>query len=129
MLGELRKYFYWIFFVMLFLIINEIFPIVGGEYIFGSTVSNDSEYQVKLTENVIYELVLVEIPFGGPEAINVSISKGFYIALDEEFRLMHPEGDYLPYRKRFTVNETGIYQIHVKPLYSGTFKIGIKQYT
>ena len=129
MLGELRKYIYLIFFVMLLLIINEIFPIVGGEYIFGSTVSNDCDFQVKLTENIIYELVLVEIPFGGPEAINVSISKGSYIVLAEKFRLMHPEGDYLPYRKRFTVNETGIYQIHVKPLDSGTFKIGIKQYT
>jgi len=129
MLGELKKYFYLIFFVMLFLTINEIFPIVGGEYIFGSTVSNDSEYQVNLVKDVKYELRLVELPYHGPEAVDVSISRGSYVALEEKFRLMHPEGDYLPYRKRFTVNETGIYQIHVKPLDSGTFKIGIKQYT
>jgi len=42
---------------------------------------------------------------------------------------MPPEGDYIPYRKKFTVRENGTYQIDVKPLDSGSFRIGIKQYS
>ncbi len=117
--------------ILVVILILSIFSgcIEGGEYIFGASISNNSNFQVKLVKDVKYELRLVELPYCGPETVDVSISRGSYVALEEKFRLMPPEGDYIPYRKKFTVRENGTYQIDVKPLDSGSFRIGIKQYS
>ncbi|MBP2144912.1 hypothetical protein J2129_000366 [Methanofollis sp. W23] len=56
------------------------------------------------------------------------VHKGPYVVFDETFDLTRPEHDYLPFRPEFTVRENGTYQVHVKPLDEGVFKIGIRRY-
>ena len=113
------------FAVIMFIIYALITLVEGGVCIFADTVSNESEFQVNLTKDTKYELRVVDL--NGPEKVNISIRKGSNIALEDTFMLMHPEGDYLPYHPKFTVKENGTYQVHAKPLDSGTVKIGIMQ--
>ena len=91
--------------------------------IFGADVSQDAIYHVDLQKNKIYELWVVDM--GGPETIEVSISKDSYAPYGATFRLMHPEGDYLPYHPAFSVDENGTYDINVHPLDSGTVNVAI----
>ncbi|WP_440954516.1 hypothetical protein ACSAZK_12925 [Methanosarcina sp. Mfa9] len=116
-------------------IIVSIIPIIiyssmmfleGGECIYAESVSKESYFQVNLTKDVKYELWVVD--YVGPEKIKISIRKDSYIVLEDTFMLMHPEGDYLPYHPSFTVKENGTYQVHAKPLDSGTVSIGILEF-
>jgi hypothetical protein len=95
----------------------------GGEYIFSEYISYESDFQVNLKENVNYKIWVVDL--NGPEKISVRISKGSCVAFEDTFMLMHPEGDYLPYHPKFSVKESGAYQVHVKPLDTGTVRLGI----
>lgn len=97
-----------------------------SETIFAVSISEESEFKVNLTNDTKYELWILEF-YGGPEEINVSVKKDSYIAFEDTFVLIHPEGDYLPYRPDFTVEENGTYQVHAKPLYSGSAKIVIRE--
>lgn len=97
-----------------------------SETIFAFEISEESEFQVNLTNDTKYELWVLEF-YGGPEGINVSVKKDSYIAFEDTFVLIHPEGDYLPYRPDFTVEENGTYQVHAKPLDSGSAKIVIRK--
>jgi hypothetical protein len=97
-----------------------------SETIFAVWVSEESEFQVNLTNDTKYELWVLEF-YGGPEEINVSVKKDSYTAFEDKFMLMHPEGDYLPYHPDFTVKENGTYQVHAKPLDSGSAKIVIRK--
>jgi hypothetical protein len=96
-----------------------------SETIFTASVSGESEFQVYLTNDTKYELWVVDL--NGPEKIDISIRKGSYSAFEDTFTLMHPEGDYLPYHPDFTVKENGTYQMHAKPLDSGTVRIVIRK--
>jgi hypothetical protein len=95
----------------------------GGECILSESISRESDFQVNLTENVNYKLWVVD--FNGPEEISVRISKGSYVAFEDKFMLMHPEGDYIPYQPTFYVKENGTYQVRIKPLDSGTVRLAI----
>ena len=96
-----------------------------GEAMFAASISEESEFQVYLTNHTKYELWVVDL--NGPEKIDVSIRKDSYTAFEDTFMLMHPEGDYLPYHPDFSAKEDGIYQIHAKPLESGTVRTGIRK--
>ncbi|KKG14174.1 hypothetical protein EO98_09390 [Methanosarcina sp. 2.H.T.1A.6] len=96
-----------------------------SETIFAVSISEESEFQVYLTNDTKYELWVVDL--NGPEKIDVSIRKDSYTAFEDTFMLMHPEGDYLPYHPDFTVRENGTYQMHAKPLDSGTVRIAIRK--
>ncbi|AKB26142.1 hypothetical protein MSMTP_2673 [Methanosarcina sp. MTP4] len=98
----------------------------NGECIFAEYISNESEFQVNLSKNTKYELWVVDLI--GPEKINISVRKDSYVAYEDTFMLMHPEGDYLPYHPDFTVKENGTYKVHIKPQDPGTVKIGILEY-
>lgn len=95
----------------------------GGECILSEFVSGESNFQVNLTKNVNYKLWVVD--FNGPEEISVRISKGSYVAFEDTFTLMHPEGNYIPYYPTFYVKENGTYQVFVEPLDSGTVRLAI----
>jgi hypothetical protein len=95
----------------------------GGECILSESVSQESEFQVYLTEDVNYKLWVVDL--NGPESISVRISKGSYVVFGDTFVLMHPEGDYLPYHPKFSVEESGTYRVYVKPMDSGTVRLAI----
>lgn len=99
--------------------------IKNSETIFATSVSAESEFDVYLINDTKYKMWVVDL--NGPEKIDISIGKGSYIAFEDTFILMHPEGDYLPYRPDFTVKENGTYQIYAKPLDSGTIRIGIRK--
>lgn len=93
--------------------------------VISESVSQESDFQVKLNEGVHYKL-WIENP-NGPEKIDVKISKGSDIAFQSTFVLTHSGKSYLPYRPEFSVKENGIYQVHVKPLSLGTVKLEIKK--
>ncbi|AKB13126.1 hypothetical protein MTHERMMSTA1_03230 [Methanosarcina thermophila MST-A1] len=95
----------------------------GGEYILSESVSQESEFQVYLTEDVNYKLWVVDL--NGPESTSIRISKGSYAAFEDTFMLMHPEGDYLPYHPKFSVEESGTYRVYIKPMDSGTVRLVI----
>lgn len=106
-----------------YFIIEDI--IKKSETIFAAFVSEESEFEVYLTNDTKYELWVVDL--NGPENIEISIRKGSYTAFEDTFMLKHPEGDYLPYHPDFTVKENGTYQMYAKPLDSGTVRIGIRK--
>ncbi len=108
---------------IILLITTVISFLEGGKCIFSETVSTESDFQVDLRESVNYQLWVVDLI--GPEKISVRISKGSYVAFEDTFTLMHPEGDYLPYHPRFSVKGNGTYQVHVKPIDSGTVSLKI----
>lgn len=93
--------------------------------VLSESVSKESDFQVNLTEGVNYKL-WIENP-EGPEKINVTISKGSYIAFQNTFVLTHSGKSYLPYHPEFAVKENGIYHVHAKPLNPGTFSLEIKK--
>ena len=92
--------------------------------IFAADVSNDAIYHVDLQKNKNYELWVLDM--NGPETVKISISNNSYTPYADTFRLMHPEGDYLPYHPAFSVKETGTYTISVHPLDPGTARIAIQ---
>ncbi|WP_324444991.1 hypothetical protein [Methanosarcina sp.] len=96
-----------------------------GTDVLSESVSQESDFQVNLTEGVNYKL-WIENP-DGPERINVTISKGSYIAFQDTFVLTHSGKSYLPYHPEFTVKENGIYLVHAKPLNPGTVNLEIKK--
>ncbi|MGA9188776.1 MAG: hypothetical protein WB014_09525 [Methanosarcina sp.] len=116
--------------IPLYIIIVIFYTIValrGGEdNIISESVSHESDFQTNLTEGVNYKL-WIENP-DGPEKINVTISKGSYVAFQNTFTLAHSGRDYLPYHPEFTVKENGTYQVHVNPLDSGTVNLKIESY-
>jgi len=65
-----------------------------GTDVLSESVSQESDFQVNLTEGVDYKL-WIENP-DGPEKINVTISKGSYIAFQNTFVLTHSGKRYLP---------------------------------
>jgi len=97
----------------------------GGECILSESVSNESGFQVDLTEGVSYKLGIVSS--NGPQEINVTISKGSFIAFEDTFRLTKSKKNYLPYNPKFTVEENGTYQVHAEPLDPGTVNLTIKK--
>lgn len=97
----------------------------GEDSVLSESVSKESDFQVNLTEDVSYKLE-IENP-DGPEKINVTISKGSYIAYQNTFVLTDSGKSYLPSYPEFTVRENGIYNVHAKPLNSGTFSLEIKK--
>ncbi|AYK14776.1 MAG: hypothetical protein ACOX7X_12580 [Methanosarcina flavescens] len=97
----------------------------GGDNVLSKSVSKESDFEVNLTQGVNYTLWL-ESP-DGPEKMNVTISKGSYVAFENTFVMAHSGKDYLPYHPEFTVKENGIYHVHVKPLDSGIVNLEIKK--
>ncbi|AKB16245.1 hypothetical protein SAMN02910340_00453 [Methanosarcina thermophila] len=97
----------------------------GGDNVLSKSVSKESDFEVNLTQGVNYTLWL-ESP-DGPEKMNVTISKGSYVAFENTFVMTHSGKDYLPYHPEFTVKENGIYHVHVKPLDSGIVNLEIKK--
>ncbi|KKH48724.1 hypothetical protein [Methanosarcina sp. 1.H.A.2.2] len=102
---------------------------LDDEYVFGASVSDESVFEVYLTSNVEYKFLVAEIPYSGPGKIFVSISKDSYVPFEKTFRLDYLDGVYGPYHPDFTVEENGTYNIHVKPLDTGSFRVGIKEYS
>ncbi len=101
--------------------------LIGGETIFWADAPHDAVFHVDLRKDKNYELWVLDS--NGPEMAKVSIRNGSYIPYEDTFRLMHPEGDYLPYHPVFSVNVTGRYDINVHPLDPGTIRIKVKQDT
>lgn len=97
----------------------------AGDNILSESISNESDFQVNLTEGVDYK-IWIENP-DGPEKINVTISRGSYIAFQNTFVLTKSGKSYFPYHPGFTVKENGVYHVHAKPLNSGTFSLEIKK--
>ncbi len=103
---------------------------VGGDDVLLEAVSQESDFEVNLNEGVNYKL-WIDSP-DGPEEVNLTISKGSYVAFESTFVLTHPGKRYLPDNPEFTVKESGTYHVHAKPLSSGTVyleieKIGISE--
>lgn len=101
--------------------------IFGGDTIFCENSSGNAVFHVDLQAGKNYELWILDA--NGPESVGVSISNGSYVPYAATFRLMHPEGDYLPYKPGFTVKETGGYDIVVHSTDSGTIQLQIRQDT
>jgi hypothetical protein len=101
------------------------FFLFSGDTIFSADVSHDAVFHVALQKDKNYELWVLDM--NGPETVGVSISNGSYVPCEDTFRLMHPEGDYLPNHPAFSVKETGIYDITVHPMGPGTNRIAVKQ--
>jgi hypothetical protein len=97
----------------------------SGDNVLSESVSNESDFQVNLTEGVNYTL-WIESP-DGPEKINVTISNGSYVPFQHTFVLTDSGKSYLPYHPEFTVKENGIYHVHSKQLSPGTFSLEIKK--
>lgn len=97
----------------------------GGECILSESVSNESDFQVNLTEGVSYKLGIVSS--NGPEKINVTVSKGSSFAFEDTFKLTKSKKNYLPYNPKFTVEENGTYHVHAEPLDPGTVNLTIKK--
>jgi hypothetical protein len=89
------------------------------------SVSKESDFQVNLNEGVSYKL-WIDSPHG-PEKVNVTISKGSYIAFQNTFVLSNSGKNYLPCNPEFTVKENGIYHVHAKPLTPGTVYMEIEK--
>jgi hypothetical protein len=98
---------------------------LGGDTVFYVDAPKDGVFHVDLQKDKNYELWVVDM--NGPETVILSISNGSYVPYGDTFRLMHPEGDYLPYHPAFTVKETGEYDIMVRPMEPGTVRIKIQQ--
>lgn len=117
----------YVFVLFVIFFFSYVLPAIdGGVFIFAEDISEKSEYEVNLTTDARYEIWLVE--FIGPEKVNVRVHKGPYVAFNDTFILMHPEGDYLPHHPDFTVRENGTYQVRIQPHNSGKVRIGIRQY-
>lgn len=88
---------------------------------------NESISEVTLTTGVTYKLLIDGGLFGGPVSIDVTISKGSYVPLDEIFRTdpLDTFKVYYPYEPMFTVEENGTYQVHINPGSSGSCKVAI----
>ncbi len=97
----------------------------GGDNVLLEAVSHESDFEVNLNEGVDYKL-WIDSP-EGPEKVDVTISKGSYIAFQKTFVLIHSEKSYLPYNPEFTVRENGTYHVHAKPLSSGTVYLEIEK--
>lgn len=110
-------------FVVIFILYTVAALLENGVCIFSESVSQESDFQVDLTKEVNYNLWVVDL--NGPESISVKINKGSYVVFEDTFTLMHPDSDYLPYHTKFAVKENGTYQVHVKPLGSGTVRLAV----
>lgn len=97
----------------------------GGNHVLLESVSQESDFEVNLTEGATYKL-WIDNP-NGPEKVNVTISKDSYIALQNTFVLTQPKKSYLPDNPEFTVKESGIYHVHAKPLNRGTVYMEIEK--
>jgi hypothetical protein len=93
--------------------------------VFAADVSQDATFHVDLLKDKNYELWVLDL--NGPETVDISINNGPYAPYWGTFRLMHPEGDYLPYHPGFSVKEDGTYDINVHPLDQGTVRVAIQQ--
>lgn len=99
----------------------------GGDNIFCADAAHDETFKVDLLAGKNYEVWVLDM--NGPESVDISIIDGSYVAYAATFRLMHPEGDYLPYHPGFTVEESGSYEVVVHPLDPGTIRLSIRQDT
>lgn len=106
---------------------TALYYLLGGDTHFAGDASGDVVFHVDLEKGRYYELWVLDM--NGPETVRVSVANGSYVAYGDTFRLMHPEGDYLPYHSGFTVKETGHYDITVHPLDPGAIRVAIKQDT
>ena len=97
----------------------------GENYVLLESVSQESDFQVNLTEGATYKF-WIDSP-NGPEKVNVTISKDSYIAFQNTFVLTQPKKSYLPDNPEFTVKESGIYHVHAKPLNPGTVYMEIEK--
>ena len=97
----------------------------SGKYILSESISNESDFQVNLTEGTNYKIEIENL--NGPERINLTISKGSSIAFADTFSLTKSKKNYLPYHPKFTVAENGTYHVHAKPMDSGTINLTIKE--
>ncbi|MGB9940542.1 hypothetical protein [Methanosarcina sp.] len=102
----------------------------GGDDVLLEAVSKESDFEVNLNEGVNYKL-WIDSP-DGPEKVNLTISKGSYVAFESTFVLTDSGKRYLPNNPEFTVEENGTYHVHAKPLSPGTVyleieKIGISE--
>lgn len=109
--------------IALFYIINSFQE--GGNRVLLESVSQESDFQVNLTEGATYKF-WIDNP-NGPEKVNVTISKDSYIVLQNTFVLTQPRKSYLPENTEFTVKESGIYHVHAKPLNPGTVYMEIEK--
>ncbi|AKB46463.1 hypothetical protein MSKOL_0686 [Methanosarcina sp. Kolksee] len=100
---------------------------LDDEYVFGASVSDESVFEVNLTTDVKYKFLIDGGLFGDPLHLDVTISKGSYVAFDESFKTdpIDTYKVYYPYEPMFTVKENGTYQVHVNPGSSGSCDIAI----
>jgi len=97
----------------------------GGVTVFEGDISQDTAFQIDLIRDRRYEVWVVDT--AGPETVDVSIRKGQDIVYEESFRLLHPEGDYIPWHPCVWATDTDTYDVHVHPRGAGTVKILIRK--
>lgn len=99
---------------------------LDDKLVFEATTSNKSVFEVNLTSGTNYKFVID----GGlfvPPRVDVTINKGSYIPLDEDFKTdpLVTFKIYYPYEPKFNIKENGTYEIHVNSWGSGPCKISI----
>ncbi|MGB9927819.1 MAG: hypothetical protein ACPK85_05375 [Methanosarcina sp.] len=89
------------------------------------SVSHETDFKVNLTKGMIYRFWIENL--NGLDKINITIRKGSSVIYKNTFTLDQSEKMSLPYDPSFTVDENGIYEVHVKPLDTGSVNLEIKE--
>lgn len=96
-----------------------------GGFILKESVSHETDFKVNLTKGMIYRFWIENL--NGLDKINITIRKGSSVIYENTFTLDQSEKMSLPYDPNFTVDENGIYEVHVKPLDTGSVNLEIKE--
>lgn len=96
-----------------------------GGFILKESVSHETDFKVNLTKGMIYRFWIENL--NGLDKINITIRKGSSVIYKNTFTLDQSEKMSLPYDPSFTVDENGIYEVHVKPLDTGSVNLEIKE--
>lgn len=96
-----------------------------GGFILKESVSHETDFKVNLTKGMIYRFWIENL--NGLDKINITIRKGSSVIYENTFTLDQSEKMSLPYDPDFTVDENGIYEVHVIPLDTGSVNLEIKE--
>ena len=96
-----------------------------GGFILKESVSHETDFKVNLTKGMIYRFWIENL--NGLDKINITIRKGSSVIYENTFTLDQSEKMSLPYGPNFTVDENGIYEVHVIPLDTGSVNLEIKE--
>lgn len=122
---EIRDIFIFIIVAFLFVFMAEFPYYTGGVTVFTGDVSQDTTFHVDLIKDRRYEVWVLDA--AGPETVNVSIRNGQDSVYEGSFRLLHPEGDYVPWHPCFWAKDTETHDIVVHPVGPGTVRMIIRK--